>query len=429
MAEGEVDPDILAAIAASKQDHHDHHDADEEEDPAVLAAIEASKQEAGAGDNSSAKVVEEKEPKKESKGPILMFSTLGRSTEPYDEDDTFDSHVTEEEPAEEEEEAGKDNEVDDDADVAEPGDLDPDDAELPAADLDDGDNGSSMGSGGKKKKEDFLTPALRRAYITKVKPEKRYCSSDEDSDGDWGGSKKKKKKGAAAKKSAPAPAQPKKPTVAAVGPSMVFKSPYSSLTFETIGQLNVHKHSAHGEEKPSVLDMSEAVIARLQEKAGAPKDKILKEILSEFASIIEDPTKVTNQLGIALVEGIEFGRLRQGTSGKKNWNNYWLQENAKKRKTMMDKWLKDPSSVGDASTSGGEVTVNIVEGSGEFVAIKEKLEKYNIQVTTSVKKPNPPKQSPGKGTQKRFDDDDDIEIVSEKITPKTKMKIAQKKKR
>ena len=79
-------------------------------------------------------------------------------------------------------------------------------------------------------------------------------------------------------------------------------------------------------------------------------------------------------MGIALVEGIEYGRLRQvlkcnrpketclisifqGTSGKKNWNNYWLQENAKKRKTMMDKWLKDPASVGDASTSGGEVTL------------------------------------------------------------------------
>ena len=83
-------------------------------------------------------------------------------------------------------------------------------------------------------------------FVIQVKPEKRYCSSDEDSDGDWGGSKKKKKKGAAAKKSAPAPAQPKKPAVAAVGPSMVFKSPYNSLTFETIGQLNVHKHSAHG---------------------------------------------------------------------------------------------------------------------------------------------------------------------------------------
>jgi len=126
----------------------------------------------------------------------------------------------------------------------------------------------------------------------------------------------------------------------------------------------------HREDKPSVLDMSEAVIARLQEKAGAPKDKILKEILSDFAQVVEDPTKVTNQLGIALVEGIEFGRLRQGTSGKKNWNNYWLQENAKKRKTMMDKWLRDPASVGDASTSGGEVTVNIIENSGEFVAIK-----------------------------------------------------------
>merc|ERR1719264_2200243 len=273
--------------------------------------------------------------------------------------------------AREEEEAGKEDEVvDDDADVAEPGDLDPDDAELPAADLDNGDDSGSLGSGGKKKKEDFLTPTLRRAYITKVKPEKRYCSSDEDSDGDWGGSKKKKKKGGAAKKAAAAPAQPKKAAVAAVGPSTVFKSPYSNLTFETIGQLNVHKHSAHGEDKPSVLDMSEAVIARLQEKAGAPKYKILKEILSEFTNVIEDATKVTNQLGIALVEGIEFGRLRQGTSGKKNWNNYWLQENAKKRKTMMDKWLKDPASVGDASTTGGEVTVNIIENSGEFVAIK-----------------------------------------------------------
>jgi len=234
--------------------------------------------------------------------------------------------------------------------------------------------------------------------------------------------------GAAAKKAAAAPTQPKKAAIAAVGPSTVFKCPLCNLTFETIGQLNVHKHSAHGEDKPSVLDMSEAVIARLQEKAGAPKDKILKEILSDFANVVEDPTKVTNQLGIALVEGIEFGRLRQGTSGKKNWNNYWLQENAKKRKTMMDKWLKDPASVGDASTSGGEVTVNIIENSGEFVAIKEKLEKYNIQVTTSVKKPDTPKQPPSKGAKKRFDDDDDIEIVSEKITQKTKMKIAQKKK-
>merc|ERR1712240_407385 len=268
-------------------------------------------------------------------------------------------------------------------------------------------------------------------YITKVKPEKRYCSSDEDSDGDWGGSKKKKKKGAAAKKSAPAPAQPKKPTVAAVGPSMVFKSPYSSLTFETIGQLNVHKHSAHGEEKPSVLDMSEAVIARLQEKAGAPKDKILKEILSEFASIIEDPTKVTNQLGIALVEGIEFGRLRQGTSGKKNWNNYWLQENAKKRKQMMDKWLKEPGSVGDTSSTGGEVTVNIVEGSGEYMAIKEKLQKYNIQVTTpnAVVVSDPPRHSKNKYKKPDpVDDDDDIEIVSEKISHKTKLKILHRKK-
>ena len=159
----EVDPDILAAIAASKEDH-------EEEDPAVLAAIEASKQEVAG--TECAKVVEEKkeEPKKETKGPILMFSTLGRSTEPYDdEDDTFDRHVTEEPAEEVEEETGKEEvAADDDGDVAEPGDLDPDDAELPAADLDNGEEGGGGGGGGKKKKEDFLTPTLRRAYITKV---------------------------------------------------------------------------------------------------------------------------------------------------------------------------------------------------------------------------------------------------------------------
>ena len=45
-----------------------------------------------------------------------------------------------------------------------------------------------------------------------------------------------------------------------------------------------------------------------------------------------------------------------------------------------------------------------------------------------MKKPEPPRQPPSKGAKKRFDDDDDIEIVSEKITQKTKMKIAQKKK-
>ena len=167
MAEGVEDPDILAAIAASKQDHQ----GEEENDPAVLAAIEASKQET-VSEESSVKPVEEKEPKKESKGPILMFSTLGRSTEPYDEeDDTFDSHVTEEEPIPiGEGEEGKEQAVcDNDGDVAEPGDLDPDDAELPPVEPGNGDE-SGSGGGGRKKKEDFLTPTLRRAYITKVVP-------------------------------------------------------------------------------------------------------------------------------------------------------------------------------------------------------------------------------------------------------------------
>ena len=166
MAEGVEDPDILAAIAASKQDHQ----GEEENDPAVLAAIEASKQET-VSEEIASKPVEEKEPKKESKGPILMFSTLGRSTEPYDEeDDTFDSHVTEEDPVGDREQGKEQAVCENDGDVAEPGDLDPDDAELPPVELGNGDESGSGGGGGRKKKEDFLTPTLRRAYITKVVP-------------------------------------------------------------------------------------------------------------------------------------------------------------------------------------------------------------------------------------------------------------------
>ena len=37
---------------------------------------------------------------------------------------------------------------------------------------------------------------------------------------------------------------------------------------------------------------------------------------------------------------------------------------------MMDKWVAEPSSVGDLSTSGGEVVAHIIENSGEFLAIK-----------------------------------------------------------
>ena len=72
MAEGVEDPDILAAIAASKQDHQ----GEEENDPAVLATIEASKQET-VSEESASRPVEEKEPKKEISS-CLQKSQLNR---------------------------------------------------------------------------------------------------------------------------------------------------------------------------------------------------------------------------------------------------------------------------------------------------------------------------------------------------------------
>ena len=265
----EEDPAVLAALAASR----------EEEDPAVLAALEASRRE-----------VEEP---RESRGPIMMFSTLGRQEE---EEEELEGEVEEEEAEEmvqaaieaskEEEEpaappppkesrgpvmmfstlgrseAWEEEAADDPEEPGEPGDLDPDDEEEPAV-QDEGVEETA--------KKEKLNPTLRRAYITKVKrfsssspsssssftssfssplikvkPEKRYCSSDEDSDGTWGGAKRKKKKGAQAKTKAAAPAAAKKAAPTASGPATVFQCPHCNLTFETIGQLNVHKHSVHG---------------------------------------------------------------------------------------------------------------------------------------------------------------------------------------
>ena len=243
--EEEEDPAILAALAASR----------EEEDPAVLAALEASRREA--------------EEPRESRGPIMMFSTLGREQEEEElegevEEEEAEEQAAvqaaieasqqevEEEPAVAEEprreakgpvmmfstlgrsEAWVDEEAADEPE--EPGDLDPDDEEEEPATED---------AGAEEEKKEKLNPTLRRAYITKVKPEKRYCSSDEDSDGTWGGARRKKKKaGPAGKaKAAPAAAKAKAP---AAGPSTVFQCPHCNLTFETIGQLNVHKHSVHG---------------------------------------------------------------------------------------------------------------------------------------------------------------------------------------
>lgn len=214
------DPEILAAIAASKED------LEEEVDPAVLAAIEASKHEAEKP---------KEEPKKENKGPIFLFGTLGKSDTVDDENDNGDDNH-------EDQVLEPDNVDPDDPDEPdEPGDLDPDDGVEPApAAFDMSVDESTDTSAAPVKKVDHV---LRRAYITKVKPEKRYCSSDEDSDDTWGGGGRKKKKKAPAKKAAPAA---KKAAVAPTGPSSVFKCPHCALTFETIGQLNIHKHSAHG---------------------------------------------------------------------------------------------------------------------------------------------------------------------------------------
>lgn len=470
------DPEILAAIAASQNEAGS--DADDE----ILAAIEASKKEAEFGSennsndgscNSENQNVEinmsnkNLETKKESSGPTVILNTMFSN-----EMEAAEKSQDGEEEAEEERTDSKDGEnnekvkdvpaesaddqiaLDGEPEIGEnPFEMSVDDSGNPlgeGSDFDplngngdgednEGDSGfiDKVNSGGigSETKKPIKKKRANPVYITPVNKRKRSFSGDsseeEDEDEYIPGAKKAKKT-----KKKPTSSRPKRTPKPA---EVTFKCTICSFTSDTLGELMVHKQGNHkNQAKPSYLDMGEAAIMTLDNKSGSSKSTILKYILSEHSTVIsEDSKKAGKLLGVALEAGIVLGRLRQGTLGRKNAEHYWVVSKTERRK-VLELWKKNKRAV--EHKDGGSPAGDIVEDSEEFMAIKEKLTKYNIQVTTAPKDSSSDTKNYGRGkrTSKpvskgaalsmKDDSDDEICVLEEKITPKTKQKILQRKK-
>lgn len=452
------DPEILAAIAASQNDAGS--DADDE----IQAAIEASKREAEIEnktfvcDSESNNTVgsdrnENIEPEKTA-GPMILINTMLNS----ETETTVDSQA--EDPMDEEnnrkddcdEGTGDQIALEGEPEIGEsPFDLSVDESGNPLASEDDplngnGDGNDNEGDSGFIDKinadgidEDaplatfkFKKKRANPVYITPVNKRKRSFSGDssEEEDEDEyipGGKKAKKTK---KKTSSSRPKRVIKPA------EVAFKCGICKFVSDTIGELKIHCHSNHkSQPKPSYLDMGEAAIMILDDKSGSSKSTILKHILSEHSAVITENSKQAGKLlAVALEAGVELGRLRQGILGRKNADHFWVVCKSERRK-ILERWKNNKRALEHRDM--GAPVGNIEENSEEFHAIKEKLNKYNIQVTTSPKedtlnygrgKRTSKPVSKGAAVSMQDSSDDEICVLEEKITPKTKQKILQRKK-
>lgn len=485
------DPEILAAIAASKKD------ADEE----IIAAIEASKKEAETDNEVSKNISDDKSENvcEEAvvKAPTVLINTMYKNNEPEDEvsgdenpeenpeeedsgdpinedpedlnnEDPEDSNNADaEDPNNEDCEASDQIALEGEPEIGEnPFDMSVDDTGNPLEEDSDADPLNGNTEGGENVEDNgfiekinadneseeeiplsqlqarkpFKKKRANPVYITPVNKRKRSFSgnsSDEDDDEDEyvPGSKKAKK----SKKKPAAKSRPKRSTATEVE----FKCSICSFASETVGELVIHKYSSHKKQsKPSYLDLGEAAVVTLDNKQGSSKSEILKYILSAHSNVINDDKKSASKLlAVALAAGIELGRLRQGLLGRKNADNYWVVNKSERRK-ILERWKKNRALVEHRDDCAAAVG-NIEEDSEEFNAIKEKLTKYNIQVTTAPKDVAPSIDSKNYGRGKRASkpitvgacisslkdsSDDEICVLEEKITPKTKQKILQRKK-
>eukprot|EP00092_Neocalanus_flemingeri_P010384 GFUD01011192.1.p1 GENE.GFUD01011192.1~~GFUD01011192.1.p1 ORF type:complete len:641 (+),score=221.43 GFUD01011192.1:47-1969(+) len=374
--------------------------------------------------------VDNEETELKQEGEIELDGEPEIAENPFEED-AEEEDAEEEDAEEEEEDASNPLEGDDDYDPLN-NDYDPLDNETEENEEDKSGNLDDKSNGTSKKKR------ANPVYITPIKKARKRSysnSSDEDDipegDSDFTPGTKKSR-------STPRRSRTTRPKRSPKKVEVLFKCTICTFNSEILGELNIHKHSSHkNQSKPSYLDMAEVVIAKLDDKSGSNKTNIFKQMMSDHAPVIpEEKNKASQILSRALSGGVQLGRLRETKKGGKGAANYWI-VNKDKRKLILEKWRKNKRSVEHKDTMG------VVEGSKEFMEIKEKLTKYNIQVTTAPKSTTPPPDTKNYGRGKRESrppprgsvithndnsDEDEIAIIEEKITPKTKMRLMHKKK-
>jgi len=227
---------------------------------------------------------------------------------------------------------------------------------------------------------------------------------------------------------------------------VAYKCPHCTSTFETLGQMKIHKFAEHeNEEKPSYLDLVEAAImAKKNRKQGVNKTFILGEIMKEPS--VDDPkNKATYMLTKALKAGLDKGRLMMGRSGKPGTHNYRLVTKPNRRKVLA-KYLRNKKAVDYKDVDDFGKAMNKKATAAAAARLASSKSQPKSQSKTLSKLITPAKGSPdtrnfgrGKRTPKvnnqvfggvtlldTDESEDEIVIVSEKITPKTKLKLMQK---
>jgi len=413
-----VDPDVLAAIEASKAETEQLED-----DPMIKAALEESMRETG--DSEEQRDSENNDNSGENGEVKENGDSSTVESNEAEEDHGDDNKIDENEESKE----NGDSEVNaDDAEEKDKSENNDDDSEPKDKSENDDVTTNGHGEGEKSKDTAENNETSKKPADIKLEGEAVTGDANGDDDGDNDNdeeigvkrSRKKRKRslsgsddeedetyGKSQRKSL-------RPRGKAAKGKTLFKCTYCTFNTEILGELVIHKYTCHkSQPKPSYLDMAEIAVYS-KGSHGARKEAVLEILERDYSDFLNSDRKQSKQmLSRALEGGVSIGRLRKGGKG----NQVYFMVGKEKRKAIYDQWKVNKRSVEYKDVKSVE------QGSKEFFEIQRQLNKLNILIS-------------GDGTsRRREEDEDDICVVEEKITDKARRRaehrkrlIAQKKK-
>jgi len=196
----------------------------------------------------------------------------------------------------------------------------------------------------------------------------------------------------------------------------IFSCSSTNHTFDTLGELVLHRfENLDSKTKPSYLDIAENVLVRLAQESGSSKTDIYECMMRDYSKyVVESPTESKQLLSRALTGGVPIGRLREKKPSSKNGELFYSLSSLKDRRKVRDRWKKDERSVEYKDVK------SIAKGSKEFLEIQAKLNKFNLSLYGI------PESHSRKSENK--ESDEDIEVLDEKITEKAKLRAEHRKK-